>query len=112
MQDFGYDANKIPLGRLSKRTFKKGYETLQELVSAINNVNSGAVMETLSNQYFSPIPHDFGQDRPRVLHEMSVVQKVNSTSRRHAFGLTENEGDRAPGELDRYAACERNHEVC
>jgi poly [ADP-ribose] polymerase 2/3/4 len=75
MADFDYDANKMPLGKLSKKTLKKGYETLKELAAAINGVNSGTALETLSNQYFSLIPHDFGRRRPPVLREMSIVQK-------------------------------------
>jgi poly [ADP-ribose] polymerase 2/3/4 len=75
MADFDYDANKMPLGKLSKKTLKKGYETLKELAAAINGVNSGTALETLSNQYFSLIPHDFGRRRPPVLREMSIIQK-------------------------------------
>jgi poly [ADP-ribose] polymerase 2/3/4 len=75
MADFDYDANKMPLGKLSKKTLKKGYETLKELAAAINDVNSGTALETLSNQYFSLIPHDFARRRPPVLREMSIVQK-------------------------------------
>jgi poly [ADP-ribose] polymerase len=75
MANFDYDANKMPLGKLSKRTLKKGYEALKELAAAINDINSGTSLETLSNQYFSLIPHDFGRRRPPVLREMSIVQK-------------------------------------
>lgn len=75
MADFDYDANKMPLGKLSKKTLKKGYETLKELAAAIGDVNSGSALETLSNQYFSLIPHDFARRRPPVLREMSIVQK-------------------------------------
>lgn len=82
MADFDYDANKMPLGKLSKRTLKRGYETLQALVVAINDANSRQAMETLSNQYFSLIPHDFGRGRPPVLHEMSIVQKASPASRK------------------------------
>jgi poly [ADP-ribose] polymerase 2/3/4 len=75
MADFDYDANKMPLGKLSKKTLKKGYEALKELAATINGVNSGTALETLSNQYFSLIPHDFGRRRPPVLREMSIIQK-------------------------------------
>jgi poly [ADP-ribose] polymerase len=75
MADFDYDANKMPLGKLSKKTLKRGYETLKELAAAINGASSGTALETLSNQYFSLIPHDFGRRRPPVLREMSIIQK-------------------------------------
>ena len=76
MAAFDYDANKMPLGKLSKRTLKRGYEALKELAAAINDFSSATgSLETLSNGYFSLIPHDFGRRRPPVLGEMSVVQK-------------------------------------
>jgi hypothetical protein len=49
MAGFNYDANKM-LGKLSKRTLKRGCGMLKELVSAVSGV-----MEMLSNQYFSRI---------------------------------------------------------
>ena len=37
MMDMSYDANKLPLGKLSKRTLKAGFERLKELAELLAN---------------------------------------------------------------------------
>lgn len=73
MAEFEYDANKMPLGKLSKKALKDGYKKLQSLVAAID-ANDVSTFKGLSNQYFSLIPHDFGRNRPPVLNNILMVK--------------------------------------
>lgn len=62
MIEIGYDANKLPLGKLSKEHIKKGYAVLQQISLVINNgtKNHNRLIE-LSNEFYTLIPHDFGK---------------------------------------------------
>lgn len=62
MASMSYDANKLPLGKLSKETILKGYNALKQigLVMGDSSIpNKRARLEELTNQYYSIIPHDF-----------------------------------------------------
>ena len=57
--EVGYDAKKLPLGKLSKDTIKKGYSILKELEKVILGKKKGNC-DDLSSEFFRFIPHDFG----------------------------------------------------
>lgn len=61
MKEIGYDAKKLPLGKLSPETIKEGYSHLNNLSKELKkkNINKNLLME-YSNQFYSTIPHDFG----------------------------------------------------
>ncbi len=59
MVEIGYDAKKMPLGKLSKDTIKKGYEVLKRISDVLDGKKKGDLFE-LSSQFFTVIPHDFG----------------------------------------------------
>ncbi|XP_014512608.1 poly [ADP-ribose] polymerase 2 [Vigna radiata var. radiata] len=59
MMEIGYNANKLPLGKLSKSTILKGYEVLKRLANVIDK-GDRKVMEQLSGEFYTVIPHDFG----------------------------------------------------
>lgn len=84
MESMQYDANKLPLGKLSKSTIKRGYEILKQLGEVIANpgaaqsiVGLSAVQacQQLSNQYYSVIPHAFGRNVPTVIRTAEQVKK-------------------------------------
>jgi len=60
MKEIGYDAKKMPLGKLSKSNIQKGYEALEKLSKALDDKKSRSVLEDLSSDFYSLIPHDFG----------------------------------------------------
>src|SRR5271170_7726041 len=62
MAALDYDADKMPLGKLSKRTLLQGYEVLKDLATLVADPghNYESVVER-SNRYFSLIPHSFGR---------------------------------------------------
>ncbi|KAL2863670.1 putative poly(ADP)-ribose polymerase PARP [Aspergillus lucknowensis] len=84
MAQMSYDAKKLPLGKLSKRTLQMGFETLKELAelaatpslaSSRYGMQLRPAMEQLSNRYFTTIPHVFGRNRPPVLDNETYIKK-------------------------------------
>jgi poly [ADP-ribose] polymerase len=59
MKEIGYDAKKMPLGKLGDSTIKEAYKVLSNLSAAIKKKDH-AQIKSLSGQFYSLIPHDFG----------------------------------------------------
>lgn len=64
MMEIGYDANKMPLGKLSKATILKGYESLKRIAAVLEGSAQGS-LEQLSSDFYTVIPHDFGFQKMR-----------------------------------------------
>lgn len=84
MTSMSYDAQKLPLGKLSDRTLKSGFSILKELAELIAapelatsryNLRYTLAIEALSNRYFTVIPHVFGRQRPPVLSSDSHLKQ-------------------------------------
>ncbi|WMV43070.1 hypothetical protein MTR67_036455 [Solanum verrucosum] len=90
MMEIGYNANKLPLGKLSKTTilkakcFHKGYDILKNIADVIGQSNR-RLLEDLSSQFYTVIPHDFGFkkmrefviDTPQKLkHKIEMVEAL------------------------------------
>ncbi|KFA79917.1 hypothetical protein S40288_09992 [Stachybotrys chartarum IBT 40288] len=77
MKALNYDSEKLPLGKLSTTTIKRGFQQLKELAALIDDDASSATQakEHLSNIYYSVIPHAFGQDRPPVICNNEMLQR-------------------------------------
>ena len=76
LAELDYDAEKMPLGKLSKKTVLQGYEVLKDLSILIGDSSSdGETIANLSNRYFSLIPHAFGRNRPPVISRPDMVKK-------------------------------------
>ena len=84
MASMDYDAHKMPLGKLSKRTLTQGYQILKDIAALLGDHSLaqsqysqtiGAALEDLSNQYFSTIPHAFGRNRPPVIQDDRLMKK-------------------------------------
>ena len=60
MKEIGYDAKKMPLGKLAKSSIMKGYEALKGLMDEIKGKKRRDIIERLSSDFYSEIPHDFG----------------------------------------------------
>uniref|UniRef100_A0A0A9DWY2 Poly [ADP-ribose] polymerase n=1 Tax=Arundo donax TaxID=35708 RepID=A0A0A9DWY2_ARUDO len=59
MVEIGYNAEKLPLGKLSKSTILKGYDVLKRISNVISKANRGQ-LEQLTGEFYTVIPHDFG----------------------------------------------------
>ncbi|KAL8927904.1 MAG: hypothetical protein Q9172_001130 [Xanthocarpia lactea] len=87
LEGIGYNADKLPLGKLSKTTLKKGFEHLQELAALIKHpklagekygVSQKEAIEDFSNKYYSTIPHEFGRNRPVPINDNDILRKETS----------------------------------
>ena len=61
LSEIGYDAKKMPLGKLSENTLKAGYSALKDMEKELKKKapNSGTLAQ-LSSKFYTLIPHDFG----------------------------------------------------
>ncbi|KAK9136859.1 hypothetical protein Sjap_007453 [Stephania japonica] len=64
MMEIGYNAEKLPLGKLSKSTILKGYNVLKA-ISEIIGQSDRKKLEQLSGEFYTVIPHDFGFKKMR-----------------------------------------------
>ncbi|KAK4196755.1 putative poly polymerase 2 [Triangularia verruculosa] len=84
MSDLKYDANKLPLGKLSKATITRGFQSLKDLSELLDDntlaqskysMTYANAVEQLSNTFYSLIPHNFGRNRPPVIRDQGMVKK-------------------------------------
>lgn len=78
LNEMSYDAKKLPLGKLSKRTLMMGYEKLKALADLIGDSSAPrrqAAIAELSDAYYTVIPHVFGRNRPPVIGSDAVLKK-------------------------------------
>ncbi|KAF9769268.1 hypothetical protein IL306_013356 [Fusarium sp. DS 682] len=84
MSSLNYDANKLPLGKLSKTTILRGFQQLKDLAALIDdptlasskwNMTMAAATEHLSNTYYSFIPHAFGRNRPPIIRDNKLLKQ-------------------------------------
>lgn len=62
--ELGYNAEKLPLGKLSKSTILKGYDVLRRICENIGKSDTEK-LEELSGEFYTIIPHDFGFNKMR-----------------------------------------------
>lgn len=60
MIQIGYNTKKMPLGKLAKKSIEKGYEILKKLMDEIKGKGNKSVIDELSGEFYTNIPHDFG----------------------------------------------------
>ncbi|KLT38345.1 PARP-domain-containing protein [Cutaneotrichosporon oleaginosum] len=84
MRDLNYDAQKMPLGKLSKSTILKGFQALKDLASLFDDHSLAqsvhgqayqSAVEMLSNRFYSYIPHDFGRNRPPIIASEALLKR-------------------------------------
>lgn len=84
MTSMNYDANKLPLGKLSKSTILRGFQALKDLSALFNDstladskysMTVAEATEHLSNLYYTLIPHAFGRNRPPIIRTGDVLKK-------------------------------------
>ena len=84
MLAMSYDANKLPLGKLSKRTLTSGFQKLKDLAEIIaapsvaperHGMTMAEAVATLTNAYYTTIPHSFGRDRPPLISNDALLKR-------------------------------------
>ena len=53
MKEIGYDAKKMPLGKLAKNSILRGYEALKGLMDEIKGKRRSDVISKLSGDFYS-----------------------------------------------------------
>lgn len=74
MEKMELDVKKMPLGKLSKTQIAKGFDALLAIEDAVKTKKPGKVLETLTSQFYTLIPHSFGRQRPPVISDLETVQ--------------------------------------
>jgi poly [ADP-ribose] polymerase 2/3/4 len=81
MASLNYDADKLPLGKLSKKTLQRGNSVLKEISDLLGNPALARsahgqpyaiALSTFTSRYYSIIPHAFGRRHPPLID--SVVR--------------------------------------
>jgi len=83
MTKLGYDAKKLPLGKLSKETIEGGYEVLKEIAGLLNGRSKPqqSVLQDLSSQFYTVVPHSFGRALPPTINtKLMVKEKLDMCS--------------------------------
>ncbi|XP_063839454.1 poly [ADP-ribose] polymerase [Ostrinia nubilalis] len=73
--EFELDTEKMPLGKLSKKQIKAGYQVLSELIKLLEKgqINQNKVVDA-TNRFFTLIPHDFGVNNPPLLDNVDLIR--------------------------------------
>eukprot|EP00271_Cylindrocystis_brebissonii_P016170 TRINITY_DN3942_c0_g1_i1.p1 TRINITY_DN3942_c0_g1~~TRINITY_DN3942_c0_g1_i1.p1 ORF type:complete len:968 (-),score=323.57 TRINITY_DN3942_c0_g1_i1:521-3424(-) len=78
MCEIGYDAKKLPLGKLSRKTILQGYSVLKLIAAELDaRAPSMDKLSQLSSDFFTVIPHDFGFKKMRefIIRDKQTLKK-------------------------------------
>ncbi|OUM61026.1 hypothetical protein PIROE2DRAFT_62766 [Piromyces sp. E2] len=76
MSEIGYNAKKMPLGKLTKDHIKKSFTVLKKLDDELNkSTPKPSVLSELTSEFYTIIPHDFGRTRPPVINTKVLLKK-------------------------------------
>ena len=119
MRELDYDANKLPLGKLSKRTLERGFEILKDLGELLmdpsvadskHNMTWPDAIAACSNAFYTIIPHAFGRSRPPVISsderlkkEITLMESLSDMQIANTI-MKDTGGDLAVNALDRQFA--------
>lgn len=74
MLEFELDAEKMPLGKLSKNQIQKAYAVLSELQELIEKGTSETKLIEATNRFYTLIPHSFGVDEVQILRDKDIIK--------------------------------------
>jgi len=71
------DIDKFPLGKLSSEQISVGYDVLRQLQEAItgNGATRDADLVSLSNRFYTSIPHNFGMKLPPSISTLEILKQ-------------------------------------
>jgi len=75
MASFDIDVKKMPLGQISKSQVAKGYKVLEDLDDALKNNKGATVINQISSQFYTVIPHSFGRRVPPPISTAELLHK-------------------------------------
>ncbi|XP_039748825.1 poly [ADP-ribose] polymerase [Pararge aegeria] len=73
--EFELDTEKMPLGKLSKKQIKSGYNVLSELLKYLEKgqANENKIIDA-TNRFYTLVPHNFGLDNPPLLNTTEIIK--------------------------------------
>ncbi|XP_023941919.1 poly [ADP-ribose] polymerase [Bicyclus anynana] len=73
--EFELDTEKMPLGKLSKKQIKAGYNVLSELLQHLEKgkINENKIIDA-TNRFYTLVPHNFGTDNPPLLNNADTIK--------------------------------------
>jgi poly [ADP-ribose] polymerase len=75
MKDLDVDTKKMPLGKISKAQIKKGIDALVRLEKEVKKKSPKlALLQDNSNQFYTTIPHYFGESKPPVIANLQMIK--------------------------------------
>eukprot|EP00727_Mastigamoeba_balamuthi_P003330 m51a1_g12995 putative nad+:protein(adp-ribosyl)- adprt (394) ;mRNA; f:417-2028 len=78
LAELDIDLARMPLGRLSKKQVRKGFEILKEAEVLLNEPasakRSASIMDC-TNRFFTLIPHAFGRRRPPIIDNFATLRE-------------------------------------
>ncbi|KAJ3348914.1 Poly [ADP-ribose] polymerase 2 [Entophlyctis luteolus] len=77
MVEIGYDAKKMPLGKLTKKTIELGYLELKKISEELSRPGGprSTVLKELSGDFYTVIPHNFGRNVPQVINSVQLLNQ-------------------------------------
>lgn len=73
-EDSGAGGDSAPMGKLTEAQIGKGQAVLEKIQAALKKGNKDE-LATLSSQFYSLIPHDFGRQRPKSINTEKLVEQ-------------------------------------
>lgn len=75
---YGYDANKLPLGKLNKNVLERGIKKLEEIGKELaKDSPSSYTLNALSSEFYTLIPHAHGRSAlPPIKTQAQVEKKI------------------------------------
>jgi len=74
MVEMEFDIKKSPLGKLTKKQIKEGYEVLKQIEEVLK-IGSKSNLSTLSSDFYTKIPHSFGRSIPPLISDLESLKK-------------------------------------
>jgi hypothetical protein len=76
MKDLNVDTNKMPLNKISKPQIQKGIDALLLLEKEVKKRSpKQALLQDCSKQFYTTIPHYFGDSEPPLIDTLEMVKK-------------------------------------
>lgn len=76
MADLKIDIKKMPLGKINRNLVTKGYGVLKEIETVLLSTDDTQrfKLPSLSSQFYTYIPHDFGRTVPEAIDNFSILK--------------------------------------
>ena len=77
MREIGYDAKKLPLGKIDQTVVTNAYKVLKKIEKELNKKHkkSRTKIDQLSSEYYTLVPHCFGFKKPPLIDTEKMLRK-------------------------------------